>query len=380
MATEYNEDTRGRLRKLNITTMVLATGPVGALMVAIDSRTWWEAVVLSLGVLAALLALLRWTATGISRVVLPCLAVAAAVWLAGALAVGGHTAFYGLTIIGAVYAAKLPRGRGAAAVALTAAVAGLGATRLLVSPASVADVLFSYVLIPTGVTALVAASMFLGQWYYDIVEELAASREREAELAVARERIRFAGDLHDIQGHTLHVVKLKTALAQKLVRTDIGRAEEELREIHALVGDTITQTKELVYAQRRLNIAAELENAKNLFESAGIRVDVAREADGEMDARAGELLGLVLRETTTNILRHSEAGQVRITLSAWGISILNDGVQEAPPSELSGLAALRERVAGHGGELTVEQKDGRFLTAAALPHDRPDAGTRRDDR
>lgn len=93
----------------------------------------------------------------------------------------------------------------------------------------------------------------------------------------------------------------------------------------------------------------------------------------EVDARAGELLGQVLRETTTNILRHAQAEQVRITLSESGIAIVNDGVREAPLPELRGLATLRERVVGNGGELTVEQKDGRFLTAAAFPHGRSDA-------
>jgi two-component system sensor histidine kinase DesK len=94
-----------------------------------------------------------------------------------------------------------------------------------------------------------------------------------------------------------------------------------------------------------------------------VRID--RQSD--VDAGAGELLGQVLRETTTNILRHAQATQVRITLSETGIAIVNDGAPQAPLPELSGLAALRDRVAGTGGELTVEQQDGRFRTAATLP-------------
>ncbi|QFG22316.1 sensor histidine kinase [Actinomadura sp. WMMB 499] len=373
MTNEHDDATRGRMRRLNVGTMITVIAPVGVLLVAIDSRAWWEAVVLSLGVLAALVAVARWTVVGISRVVLPCLAVAAAVWIVGVLVIDAHTAAYGVTIVGAVYAPKLPRGRLLAAAGLAAFVAAVGAARPLVSSGDAADVLTSYALIPGAVAVVTTAGMFAGQWYYDVLEELAESREREAELAVARERVRFAGDLHDIQGHTLHVVKLKATLARKLVRADPERAEEELREIHALVGDTIEQTKELVYAQRRLNLSVELENAKNLFESAGIRVRVDREA--EVDARAGELLGQVLRETTTNILRHAEAGEVRIVLSAAGISIANDGAGDVPPTELRGLSALRERVAGQGGELTVEQRDGRFVTAAVLPRD--GAGTAR---
>ncbi|MBE1584541.1 hypothetical protein H4W80_002799 [Nonomuraea angiospora] len=100
----------------------------------------------------------------------------------------------------------------------------------------------------------------------------------------------------------------------------------------------------VTYAQRRLNLSAELENARNLFEAAGIRVRVNREADVDQDA--SELLGQVLRETTTNILRHAQATRVRITLSARSITIVNDGAQRAPLPELRGAgrpAATRRR-------------------------------------
>ena len=123
----------------------------------------------------------------------------------------------------------------------------------------------------------------------------------------------------------------------------------------APAGNTISWTKKLAYAQRRLDLSAELENAKN------------------------ELPGQVLRETTANILRHAQAEQVRITLSQWGIGAINYGAQEAPLpalrglADLRGLATLRERVMANGGELTVEQKDGRFLTAPTFPRRRSEA-------
>lgn len=368
--SEHTGTTRGRLSRLNLVMFLPLLAAVGAFLVAMDARTWWQAVVLGLGVVAALVAFVWWAARDISRVALPCLIVAAAVWALGVLVIGSDTAFYGILIVGPLIVPQLPRHRGLAALGVTAYVAAMGATRLLVTPEQVSGVLISYVIVPAGVTAVLTGLMFPNQRFYGLVEELEEEREREAELAVVRERVRFASDLHDIQGHTLHVVKLKIALAQKLVHIDAGRVEQELREVHALVSDTINQTKALAYAQRRLNLSAELENAKNLFEAAGIRVRVDREA--EVDAHTGELLGQVLRETTTNILRHAQAGQVRITLSESGITIVNDGAREAPLPELRGLATLRERVVGNGGELTVEQKDGRFLTAAAFPHGRSD--------
>jgi two-component system, NarL family, sensor histidine kinase DesK len=357
--------TRARLLRLNLVTLLPPLGLVGVLLIVSDARAWWHVVILGLSLVAALVAIVRWTGDDVSRVALPCLLVTAAVWLLGALVTDWRSAFYGITIVGPLVIPQLPRHRVAAAVGLTAYVAAVGAARLLVSHEDGGRVLLVYVLIPAGVTVVAILGNVVGQVFYNMVSELEQSREREAELAVARERIRFASDLHDIQGHTLHVVKLKTLLARKLVRTDPGRAEDELREVHDLVGETIKQTKELAYAQRRLNLSAELENAKNLFEAADIDVRVDREA--AVDAGAGELLGQVLRETTTNILRHAQATQVRITLSESGISIANNGAQEAPLPELSGLATLRERLAGNGGELTVAQQDGQFLTTAVLP-------------
>lgn len=365
-ASEDAEPAQGRLRKLNLTLFLPVLVVSGALVVVKDARSWWEALVLGAGVVAVLVAFVRWTAGDVLRVALPCLVVTAAVWPFSVLVVDGSAAFFGISSVGAFVIPQLSRRRGVAVVALAVYVAAVGATRLLVAHEDVPGVLLQYVLIPTGITLALVGLRFPNKRFYDVITELEEAREREAELAVIRERVRFASDLHDIQGHTLHVVKLKTALAQKLVDSDTERAKQELREIHALVSDTITQTKELAYAQRRLNLSAELENARNLFEAAGIGVRIKREAD--VDPGAGELLGQVLRETTTNILRHAQATRVRITLSESSITIVNDGAQRTPLPELRGLAALEQRVAADGGELTVGQDNGQFLTAAAFPH------------
>jgi len=369
---EHTEPTRRRLRKLNLVMLVPPLAVGGAIVVVADSRTWWDALILASGVVAALVAFERWTARDLPRFAPYCLIVTAAVWPLGVLMIDSPRAFYGLALVGSLVVPYLKRYRAAAAVGLVGYVAVVGAARLLVSSESVSDVLLQYVVLPAGAVAVITGLMFPNKRFYDVVDELQESRRREAELAVFRERARFASDLHDIQGHTLHVVKLKIALARKLVRTDPDRVDNELREIYSLVSDTINQTKELAYAQRRLNLSAELENAKNLFEAAGIRVHVDREA--EVDTRADELLGQVLRETTTNILRHAQATQVKITLSGSGITVVNDGAPQTPLPELRGLAALRGRVADSAGELTVEQTDGRFLTAATFPRTGPRTG------
>ncbi|MBE1488264.1 sensor histidine kinase [Plantactinospora soyae] len=367
----YTESTQGRLRRLNLAVSLPPLMIAAAVLLFIDAHVWWHVIVLAPGVAAGLVAFERWTANDLARVALPGLIVAGAVWPLGVLLTGSPNAYWGFCAVGSLALREVRRHRALAVAGLFSYVAVVGAARLLVERDDVREVLVSYVLIPTALTVLVTVMTILGERFYDLIRELEQTREREAELAVVRERVRFASDLHDIQGHTLHVVKLKIALAQKMLLRDAGRADKELRETYALVSDTIAQTKELAYAQRRLNLSAEIENAKNLFEAAGIRVRVTREA--EVDARAGELLGQVLRETATNILRHSQATQVQITLSEAGITIVNDGVAGNSLPGLRGLSALRQRVSGDGGELTVEQQEGRFRTAAMFPSAR--AGT-----
>ncbi|WP_444963723.1 sensor histidine kinase [Nocardiopsis sp. M1B1] len=366
MASEKTEETQGRLRKLHVDLITGAVSAVGALLVAVNASSWQDAILMAVSLAVTLLVVGRWHVGRLSRATLAGLAVTALLWLLGMLLVDVSMPAYGFAIVATILILDLPRHQRAAMAGITVfAVAGLTA-KLVVSREGVVDFLLQYVVASAGVALGGVVLTILVHAMHGLIAELAAAREREAELAVAQERMRFASDLHDIQGHTLHVVKLKTALARRLVRADPDRAEEELGEIQSLVGDTITQTRELAHAQRRLNLSAELENAKNLFEAAEIDVRVDREA--EVAPGAGELLGQVLRETTTNILRHAQAAQVRITLTETGITIVNDGAAEEPPARLRGLATLRERVADSGGELTVRHDGGRFTTAAEFPH------------
>lgn len=366
---------RRRFRTLNLTAMLPVIVVIGVVLVALQARTWTDALVLGTGLLVVVVAYERWTVGEITRVAIPCLAVAAIIWPYGLLVIGGQVqaSYFALLVVGSLTVPQLPRHRGAAAVALVAYVAAVGLVGVFATPGADAGRLLTLVVFPAGVTAILTGLMFPNKGFYDVVAELEEAREREAELAVAAERMRFASDLHDIQGHTLHVVKLKIALARKVLHSDPERAEQELAETYALVGDTIAQTKELAYGRRRLNLAAEVENARNLLEAAGIQVRIDRR---EPVAEPAELVAQVLRETTTNILRHSQALLVLIELSEQGIAVVNDGVVDDAPPELQGLAVLAQRVADMGGELTARCEGGRFRTAAVFPtHAEPTSGT-----
>ncbi|GAA1072065.1 sensor histidine kinase [Nocardiopsis metallicus] len=393
MTFERTEVAQGHLRTLNLNIVAASLSAVGALLISINAQNLNQAVVLGVGLAAGLVALRMRDSDRLAHVLLPCLLVASAVWLYGMLGLDSASASFGLSVVGTVVVLRLPPPhRRAAGLGLAALVVGVVAVKVALSPEDLLRALREYAVGSLSVAVVGVVFAGLDHLVAGLIGELERARERDAELAVARERVRFAGDLHDIQGHTLHVVKLKVALARKLVHSDAEQVERELDEVYELVGDTIAETKELAYAQRRLNLSAELENAKNLFEAAGISVSVDREppdsggagptgggtavgtGDGDRaGTAAAELLGQVLRETTTNILRHAQAGQVRITLSETGITIVNDGAHGDGAPELSGLSALRERVERDGGTLRVEREDGRFLTAATFPR-------RKDDR
>lgn len=356
------EATYRRMHRTTVVTSMVSIIPVGVILIAVQSRSLWEAAVLGVGFVAAVAVLTQWGRSGWPRFGTAALVICAAVWAVGAVLFEASMAFFPLALVGSMTVPRLLRHRAAAIAGFGLLVAGVGVAAVWPNPELS---LLEFAVMPGGISALVVAMMLYSDRYWVLFHELEQAREAEAELGIMRERVRFASELHDIQGHTLHVVKLKVALAEKLVEQDPARSSQELREVHELVGDTITQTKELAYAQRRLNLSSELENAKNLFEAAGIQVEVLRRGADEQETDPHvELLGQVLRETTTNILRHAQASRVEITLSPNSITITNDGAEGDGQPALRGLETLGRRVADRGGQLRGHRQDGRFTTVA----------------
>lgn len=211
---------------------------------------------------------------------------------------------------------------------------------------------------------LVSVLVFgLNRYAWNRYLELDAARQTGEQLAIAQERFRFAADLHDIQGHTLHVLRLKTQLADRLLDHDPAAAHVHLAEAQALITETLANTRSLAFGDRRVAVASELANAIELFDAAGIACDT----QGELDPGAHEeLFALVIREATTNILRHAQSTRVTVTLSTGRVRITNDGSPSSPRS-LSGLARLAERFAAVGGTLSTSVHGDVFTTEATIP-------------
>ena len=224
-------------------------------------------------------------------------------------------------------------------------------------------------LIPLASTAVLmfAATTFaflLNRYGFGLYLEIDAARRVSADLAVAEERYRFAADLHDIQGHTLHVLRLKIQLADRLIDRDPDAAHTHLAEAQMLIAETVANTRSLAFGDRHVAVASELANARELFGAAGIDCVV----HGEVSTHGQEeLFGLVVREVTTNILRHSQATAVTVRLGDGLVVITNDGSPEGDV-KLSGLARLSDRFAAAGGTLTASTHGGRFTTEALIPN------------
>jgi two-component system sensor histidine kinase DesK len=195
--------------------------------------------------------------------------------------------------------------------------------------------------------------------------ELAAMREEVATLAAERERMRIARDLHDLLGHSLTTVTVKAALATRLFDQDPARARAEIAEVEVLARESLADVRAAVAGYREVRLATELSTAREVLEAAGIDAQLPGVVEG-MSPEVGGLFGWVVREGVTNVVRHSKATSVRITLDATGIEIIDDGSgcakkangQFGTTHAGNGLAGLAERADALGGRLVAGPVDG----------------------
>lgn len=220
--------------------------------------------------------------------------------------------------------------------------------------------------------AILPFMVLTGLWWWQVVVELDRHRRAGAELAVARERLRFASDLHDIQGHHLQVIALKAELAERLLESNLDAARDNIHEAQVIARQALEETRSLVYGYRDVALANELENAREVLSASG--------ASCELDIGAlpqppevQRSLAMVVREGTTNILRHSSAQNAWICLqgASGGTELVigNDGADATDSAHGSGLAGLRDRLAAVGGRLDVQADPvaGRFELRVWVP-------------
>ncbi len=197
-------------------------------------------------------------------------------------------------------------------------------------------------------------------------------------LAKVAERERIARDLHDVLGHTLSVIVLKSELAGKLFERDTARAREEILQVEQIARNALNEVRHAIGGYRAASLAEEFARAKETLETAGVstQCEVAASAP-KLSAAQETLLALAVREAVTNVVRHAAASNCRISLvdatKGWRLLVADDG-RGAIREEGNGLRGMRERVEAVGGSMTCESARGTKLDIF-LPRNTPQEAT-----
>jgi len=255
----------------------------------------------------------------------------------------------------------------------------------LVSHVDMTDTLID--LVPT---VLVGFAMVGFRRQFELTQELRGARETVARMAANEERLRLARDLHDLTGQSLSMITLKSELAARLVRrlpegAGRDRALDEIEQVASVSRQTLHDIREAVSGYRRPTLAVEIITARTALETAGIMPHDDPEItllSGTFDLDAEAALAWCLREAVTNVVRHSRAGNCRITLSrradTLSLEVRDDGCGSAgprpagapsagAPSAGTGLRGMSERLCAVGGHLELRPGQSGFRLIASVP-------------
>lgn len=261
-----------------------------------------------------------------------------------------------------------------------------------------------FAVVTTGfVTGWMAFTARASMWVLAVMWELREARDVQARLAVAEERLRFGRDLHDVLGRNLAVIALKSELAVQLARRASkgaceapvegrrsgdgwDRAVDQMTEVQRIAQESHREVRDVVRGYRAADLRVEVEGARGVLAAAGIACTV-ESGDTGLPGDVQSALGWVVREATTNVLRHGDARRCTISVRTADDTVVlvveNDGVAEAATGDVqgSGLAGLRERLSAVGGTLEAGPcRGGRFRLTARVPFkDDGDHGNDGDD-
>jgi len=215
------------------------------------------------------------------------------------------------------------------------------------------------------ITAIVSVAVFFSNHYYSENArkgaQLKLSHDEVRRLAALAERERIGRDLHDLLGHTLSLIALKSELAGKLVERDAAAARREIDEVTRVARDALSQVRRAVTGIRAAGLAAELASARLLLESSGVTFRYTLEELG-LSPETETVLALGVREAVTNIQRHAHATRAEVGVERVAghavLRIVDDGRGSAIVPG-NGLSGMRERIEALGGMLRVDSTPGR---------------------
>jgi two-component system sensor histidine kinase DesK len=201
-------------------------------------------------------------------------------------------------------------------------------------------------------------------------KEIRRGQDEITRLATLAERERIGRDLHDLLGHTLSVVALKSELARKLIDRDIDAARAEIAEVERVARDSLAQVRNAVSGIRSTALSSELLAATALLEAQGVKVRCETE-NVKLPHDRETVLALSLREATTNVRRHAKARAVTIRLRRDSAAVVMEVADDGRGGRIvpgNGLNGMRERLDTVGGSLSLwPNPEGGTLLRASVP-------------
>jgi two-component system sensor histidine kinase DesK len=202
------------------------------------------------------------------------------------------------------------------------------------------------------------------------IEKLRLAHEEIEHLAKVAERERIARDLHDVLGHTLTLIALKSELAGKLIERDPAQAKSEIHEVEQAARTSLSEVRQAILGYRAKGLGEEFKQAKATLETAGVQVDMEPPRVDLPAAHEG-VLSLALREAVTNVVRHASARHCLLRLERtnghYKLEVSDDG-RGGQQIEGNGLRGMRERVEELGGSLERNTQHGtRLLITLPTP-------------
>ena len=203
---------------------------------------------------------------------------------------------------------------------------------------------------------------------YFVGRSMHKSREHKAiekELDILTERERIARDVHDVLGHSLTIVNLKAELAAKLVETNAPAAQEQMRQVAQLSRQALAEVHSTVTRLRVPDLEGEILASSRALETAGIQANLPDATTAaNIAGMNSSLFSWALRETVTNIVRHSHATYATVRLNSTGLEVTDNGIGIGDAPCKSGLTGLRTRIEDAGGTLTLGNAPEHWLQQA----------------
>lgn len=194
--------------------------------------------------------------------------------------------------------------------------------------------------------------------------KLELAHEEIEQLAKVAERERIARDLHDVLGHTLSVIVLKSELAGRLIGANPERASAEMADVESIARKALSEVREAISGYRCEGLAAEIKRARGTLDAAGVML-VCEDQPPALNPSEETVMSLAVREAVTNVVRHAQASQCVMRFVAQEgrtVLVVEDNGRGGAREDGNGLRGMRERVEALGGRFAIDGNEGTRLT------------------